>query len=72
VAHVYAWIGDEDQAFAWLEKALEANGLAGVMVDNFFTEMHDDPRWQLLLEKGGVSASQLAAIEFKVTLPRQH
>jgi adenylate cyclase len=72
VAHVYAWIGDEDQAFAWLEKALEANGLAGVMVDNFFTEMHDDPRWQLLLEKGGVSASQLAAIEFKVTLPRPH
>jgi len=70
VAHVYAWTGDADQVFAWLEKELEANGLAGVMVDNFFTDMHDDPRWQPLLEKGGVSASQLAVIDFKVTLPR--
>jgi hypothetical protein len=38
-------------------------------VDNFFTSLHDDPRWQPLLEKGGVSADQLAAIEFTVTLP---
>ena len=69
IAHVYAWIGDADEVFSWLEKELEVNGLSGVMVDNFFTSLHDDPRWQPLLEKGGVSADQLAAIEFKVTLP---
>jgi tetratricopeptide (TPR) repeat protein len=69
IAHVYAWIGDADEVFYWLEKELEVNGLSGVMVDNFFTSLHDDPRWQPLLEKGGVSADQLAAIEFKVTLP---
>ena len=69
IAHVYAWIGDADEVFSWLEKELEVNGLSGVMVDNFFTSLHDDPRWQPLLEKGGVSASQLAAIDFKVTLP---
>jgi len=69
IAHVYAWIGDADEVFFWLEKELEVNGLSGVMVDNFFTSLHDDPRWQPLLEKGGVSAEQLAAIEFKVTLP---
>jgi len=69
IAHVYAWIGDADEVFSWLEKELEINGLSGVMVDNFFTSLHDDPRWQPLLEKGGVSADQLAAIEFKVTLP---
>jgi len=69
IAHVYAWIGDTDEVFSWLEKELEINGLSGVMVDNFFTGLHDDPRWQPLLEKGGVSADQLAAIEFKVTLP---
>ncbi len=69
IAHVYAWIGDTDEAFSWLEKELEINGLSGVMVDNFFTSLHDDPRWQPLLEKGGVSADQLAAIEFEVTLP---
>jgi adenylate cyclase len=70
VAHVYAWVGDVDQAFAWLERELEVNGLAGVIVDNFFTGMHDDPRWQPLLEKGGVSADQLEVIEFNLTLPK--
>jgi tetratricopeptide (TPR) repeat protein len=69
IAHVYAWIGDADEVFSWLEKELEINGLSGVMVDNFFTSLHDDPRWQPLMEKGGVSADQLAAIEFTVTLP---
>jgi tetratricopeptide (TPR) repeat protein len=69
IAHVYAWIGDTDEVFSWLEKELEINGLSGVMVDNFFTNLHDDPRWQPLMEKGGVSADQLAAIEFEVTLP---
>lgn len=69
VAHVYAWIGDADEAFAWLEKELQLNGLGGVTVDNFFTNLHDDARWQPLLEKSGVSATQLDAIEFKVALP---
>lgn len=69
VAHVYAWIGDADEVFSWLEKELEANGLGGVMVDNFFTNLHDDPRWPSLLEKAGVSANQLDAIEFNVTMP---
>ena len=69
VAHVYAWIGDTDQAFVWMDKELGVNGLGGVMVDNFFTELHDDPRWQPFLEKAGVSEAQLAAIEFTVTLP---
>jgi len=69
VAHVYAWTGDADDSFSWLEKELELNGLAGVAVDNFFTKLHDDPRWQLLLDKSGVSVEQLGAIEFAVTLP---
>jgi len=69
VAHVYAWTGDADESFSWLEKELELNGLAGVAVDNFFTKLHDDPRWQLLLDKSGVSVEQLGAIEFAVTLP---
>ena len=70
VAHVYAWIGDADEVFAWLEKELKVNGgLGGVMVDNFFKNLHDDQRWQPLLEKAGVSADQLDAISFKVTLP---
>ena len=70
IAHVYAWIGETDEAFAWLEKEYEANGLGGVMVDNFFKHLHDDPRWLPLLEKAGVSVDQLKAIEFDVTMPK--
>jgi TolB-like protein/Tfp pilus assembly protein PilF len=70
IAHVYAWIGNTDEAFVWMDKEIGVNGLAGVMTDNFFTHLHDDPRWQPLLTKAGVSADQLNAIKFEVTLPR--
>lgn len=69
VAHVYAWIGETDSVFPLLEKETEVNGLAGVMIDPYFTHLHDDPRWQPILEKAGVSDAQLDAIEFKVVLP---
>ena len=58
-----------DEVFPLLEKELGVNGLSGVMVDPFFIDLHDDPRWQPLLEKGGVSEEQLKAIDFKVELP---
>jgi adenylate cyclase len=70
VAHVYAWIGEVDEVFLWLEKELEVNGLGGVTVDPFFTSLHDDPRWQPLMEKAGLSDQQLAAIHFEVNLPK--
>jgi len=69
VAHVFAWIGDKDETFTWLEKELKVNGLGGVSVDNFFENLHEDPRWQLLLDKSGVSVEQLDAVEFNVMLP---
>jgi TolB-like protein/Flp pilus assembly protein TadD len=69
IAHVYAWIGDTDSVFFWLEKERLVNGLGGVMIDPYFTGLHEDPRWQPLLEKAGLSAAQIKAIGFKVTLP---
>jgi hypothetical protein len=38
-------------------------------VQSEFTNIHDDPRWLPFLESIGKSPAQLAAIEFKVTLP---
>lgn len=69
IAHVYAWIGKPDEVFPLLERDFEINGPGGVMVDPFFTILHEDPRWQVLLEKAGVSAEQLKKIEFSVELP---
>jgi tetratricopeptide (TPR) repeat protein len=70
IAHVHAWIGNADDVFVWLEKEIDVNGLGGVMVDNFFTYLHDDQRWQPLLKKAGISADQLEVIEFNLTLPK--
>jgi adenylate cyclase len=69
IAHVYAWVGDLDPVFPLLEKELGINGLGGLMVDPFFVDLHDDPRWEPLLEQAGVSEGQLKAIEFEVSLP---
>ena len=70
IAEVYAWAGDLDSAFTWLEKQYADSGnLNGIAQDPFMRNLHDDPRWQALLEKSGQSADQLAAIEFNVKLP---
>jgi TolB-like protein/Tfp pilus assembly protein PilF len=69
VAMVYAWIGDKNAAFQWLDKEIEVNGTYGwtqIPEDPHFRNLHDDPRWQALLSRVGVSADQLAAIEFNV------
>ena len=72
VAHVYAWTGDADAAFEWLETAVLQNedGLNTQYLRLFYTPLHDDPRWQAFRERTGTSEEQLAAIEFEVTLPQ--
>jgi tetratricopeptide (TPR) repeat protein len=70
VASVYAFIGNADSAFEWLEKERQVNGLsAETTYDPFLKSLHDDPRWLPLLEKAGASPAQLDAIEFKLKLP---
>jgi len=70
VAHVYAWTGDADAAFEWLDRAVAQNepGLNEQFRRVFYAPLHDDPRWQAFLEQTGTSEEQLAAIEFEVTL----
>lgn len=71
IAMVYAWSGDADTAFQWLDKEIEVNGTYGwtqIPEDAHFRNLHDDPRWQALLTRVGVSDEQLAAIDFEVDL----
>ena len=73
IAMVYAWIGDKNAAFQWLDKEIEVNGTYGwtqIPQDPHFRNLNDDPRWQALLTRVGVSDSQLAAIEFNVDVTR--
>jgi len=73
IASVYAFRGEADQAFAWLEKAVEYHdgGLSDIVVENLFHKIHSDPRWLPFLRKIGKAPDQLAKIKFNVTLPPQ-
>lgn len=71
IAFVLAWRGEADRAFEWLDKAVEYKdvGMSAIVSDKLFSNIHDDPCWLPFLESIGRSPEQLAAIEFKVTLP---
>jgi hypothetical protein len=72
IAYVYAYRGEADKAFEWLDKAVEYGdgGLADVVTESLFDKIHADPRWLPFLHKVGKAPEQLAKIEFKVTLPQ--
>ena len=73
IAFVYAFRGEADKAFEWLDKAVQYQdpGLAEIAVENLFNNIHSDPRWLPFLRKLGKAPEQLAKIQFKVTLPPQ-
>ncbi|MDH3442002.1 MAG: hypothetical protein OEM63_14680 [Gammaproteobacteria bacterium] len=81
-AFVYAWIGEADAAFAWLERFFDphvfragetwtpdVSSISLTLHDPLFWTLRDDPRWQPLLESKGVSSRQLAQIEFDIVVP---
>ena len=72
IAYVLAFRHNADPAFEWLEKAVEYHdsGLSDIVIQPAFDNIRDDPRWLPFLESIGRSPEQLAAIEFKVTLPQ--
>ncbi len=72
IAYVYAFRGEADKAFEWLDKAIEYGdpGISEIVDENLFDKIHADPRWPAFLRKVGKAPEQLAKIEFKVTLPQ--
>jgi TolB-like protein len=68
IAHVYAFRGEADKAFEWLDKAVQYQdpGLVQILPENLFDKIHSDPRWLPFLRKIGRAPEQLAKIEFKV------
>jgi tetratricopeptide (TPR) repeat protein len=72
IAYVLAFRGEADRAFEWLDRAVAYNdpGLSEIVVENSFARILDEPGWLPFLESIGKAPSQLAEIEFRVTLPR--
>ena len=61
IAEAYAYRGDKDRAFEWLERARRQRdpGLAGLHKDPFLPNLHDDPRWNAFLHTMGLADDQL-------------
>ncbi len=55
VAMVYAQMGEPDLAFEWLKKAYKTHEIEmyWLKVEPPFNPLHDDPRWQVMLDKVG-------------------
>jgi len=53
IAMVYAYRGDLDEAFIWLDRAIERrdSSLATLVVDPFMVNLHDDPRFELVVDR---------------------
>jgi TolB-like protein/Tfp pilus assembly protein PilF len=63
-AELYAYRGEIDQAFEWLEIAYDQrdSGLHEMLNDPFLANLADDDRWLLFLEKMGLAKTQVAGI----------
>ena len=72
VASVFAYTGDADRAFEWLDKSVAAKdgGSLLILVDSLFENVRSDPRWVPLLRRLGKAPDQVEKIQFKVTLPQ--
>jgi adenylate cyclase len=72
IAAVYAYRGDADRAFEWLERAFELrdSGIVSLGADPQFRTLHRDSRWLPLLTKLGQSPEQLARVDLDAELPR--
>jgi serine/threonine-protein kinase len=56
IAEIYAWRGDPDHAFEWLDNAVGDHdaGLADIRIDVLLTSIRTDPRYRALLTKLGL------------------
>ena len=65
-ARAWAWVGDADKAFEYLDKSLAqgVNTLAGSIDSPFFDKIRDDSRWPELLQRAGMTHTQLAEIDY--------
>jgi len=53
IAEIYAWRGEKDKAFEWLERAYrqQDGGLTGIKIDLVLESLRSDPRYVAMLRK---------------------
>ena len=62
---VHAWRGDVDAAFEWLDRTIDdGQPTLGIRTEPLLGNLFDDPRWDPLLARIGLSDEQVAEIDF--------
>ena len=71
VAMIYAWSGQIDEAFGWLERAesFDIGAVQRLYLSPFLYNLRGDPRWNELLRRIERHPEQLARIEFDPDIP---
>ena len=71
LARAYAWVGDADNTFHFLEKSVEQNFLlmGGLGRHPLFYKLHEDPRWMPFLESIGQAPEQLDRLRLEIEIP---
>jgi len=61
IASAFAWAGDADRAFEWLDRQVAAKGdVLGIKTDPILVRLRGDPRWDELLGRLGLADEQLS------------
>ena len=71
IARIYAWTGNNDKAYEWLDTMIAVDGpdsLRRVQGD-FYRNLLADPRWRVLRDQHGYDDKPAEAIEFNFSLP---
>ena len=67
MAWLFAWSGDVDRGFEWLEKALAAgDGIQYFYWDPFYENLRQDPRWPDFIAPYWFTEEELKAVEFEL------
>lgn len=68
IASIYAYRGENDEAFEWLAESAEAGDYEfdNVINDPILSGLHSDSRWLQFLESTEKSPEKMAAIEFDI------
>jgi len=79
VANVYAFLSRKDEAFEWLERSLQLPldplygkfDLVRYAVDPLRKSLHDDPRWEVFLERVGMPSRIVDSLEFSIDISQR-
>jgi len=68
IAQIYAWIGDRDAAFEWLDRAMAVDGWGppDLHLHPLYASLHEDSRWLVLLARTGRTPEDLARVRFDI------